>query len=66
VGKSIKYTVMGKLKQFGGMKMNNPQLVLFLHKKGLPMQLFFEIVNFWFEWIFQKELIEQQLERFMK
>jgi len=48
------------------MKLNNPQLVLFLHKKGLPMQLFFEIVDFWFEWIFQKELIEQQLERFMR
>jgi len=46
--------------------MNNPRLALFLYKKGLPMQLFFEIVDFWFEWIFQKELIEQQLERFIK
>jgi len=46
--------------------MNNVQLVAYIRKQGLPMQIFYEIADYWYEWIFQKELIEHLLDRFFK
>jgi len=39
--------------------MNNIKLWWFFQKNKLNPQQFFNIIDYWFEWIFQKEIYEK-------